>query len=166
MIWNWIWPWSGLNTLLAPFRVGCLGSWLDAWPPAWPILHWVAMASPGFFSSPRWETLPLWLGRLWVEICPLRRTDQALSQTHRAPPLPVPEVWPGLLQVGPPRLTHEEALLNPQTVDMTHTARREFSIFFFFNLSHCLPPPRGWGGTQLESTTIMVKFPTSQLVNG
>lgn len=67
---------------------------------------------------------------------------------------------PGILEVGPPRLTYEEALLNPQTVDVTHTARREFSIFY---LSHCLP---GEGGTQLESTTIMVKFPTSQLMNG
>ena len=88
------------------------------------------------FSFSRWETVPLWLGRLWVEVCPLRWTDQALSQTHGAPPLPVPEVWPGILEVGPPRLAYEEALLNPQTVDVTHTARREFSIFY---LSHCLP---------------------------
>lgn len=97
------------------------------------------MASPGFFSSARWETLPLWLGRLWVEICPLWWTDQALSQTHWAPPLPVPEVRPGLLQVGPPSLTHEEALLNPQTVDMTHTARRENSVFFF-KIFHTVSP--------------------------
>ena len=88
------------------------------------------------FSFSRWETVPLWLGRLWVEVRPLRWTDQALSQTHGAPPLPVPEVRPGILEVGPPRLAYEEALLNPQTVDVTHTARREFSIF---HLSHCLP---------------------------
>lgn len=44
---------------------------------------------------------------------------------------------------------------------MTHTARREFSIFFF-NLSHRLPTR---GGAQLASATIMVKFPASQLVN-
>lgn len=91
------------------------------------------------FSFSRWETLPLWLGWLWVEICPLRWTDQALPQTYWAPPLPVPEVRPGIFKVGPPCLTHEEALLKPKTVDMTHTAKREFSIFFFFNLSHCLP---------------------------
>lgn len=48
-----------------------------------------------------------------------------------------------------------------QRVDGTHTARREFSIFL--NLSHCLPTR---GGAQLASTTIMVKFPTSQLVSG
>ena len=48
----------------------------------------------------------------------------------------MPEVRPGILEVGPPRLTHEEALLNPQTVDVTHTARREFSILY---LSHSLP---------------------------
>lgn len=88
-----------------------------------------AMASRALSSCCRRETLPLWLGRLWVEVRPLRRTDQALPQTHRAPPLPVPEVRPGLLQVGPPRLTHEKALLTPETVDVTHTARREFSIF-------------------------------------
>ena len=51
----------------------------------------------------------------------------------------------------------------PKTVDMTHTAKREFSIFFFLTF-HTVSLVRG--GTQLESTTIMVKFPTSQLVNG
>lgn len=36
--------------------------------------------------------------------------------------------------------------------------------YFFFLTSHTVSLVRG--GTQLESTTIMVKFPTSQLVNG
>lgn len=99
------------------------------------------MASTGFFSSARWEALPLWLGWLRVEICPLWRTDQALPETHRAPPLSVPEVRPGLLQVGPPRLTHEEALLNPETVDMTHTAKRRIQYFLLF--SHTVFPGEG-----------------------
>lgn len=71
----------------------------------------------------------------------------------------MPEVRPGLLQVGPPRLTYEEALLKFQTVDRTHTARREFSIF---RLSHCLPEE---AGAQPESTTVMVELPVSQFVN-
>lgn len=128
---------SGIKTFLDPFKVEYLESWFNIWAPVFKIvLHSVAMASMALFSCYRWETVPLWLGWLWVEICPLRWTDQALPQTHRAPPLPVPEVRPSVLQVGPPRLTHEEALLSPQTVDVTHTARREFSIFY---LSHCLP---------------------------
>ena len=57
-------------------------------------------------------------------------------------------------------LRHEETLLNPQTVDVTRTARREFSLFIF----HTVFLVRG--GTQLESTTVMVKFPRSKLVNG
>jgi hypothetical protein len=46
-------------------------------------------------------------------------------------------------------------------VNMTQTTRRAFSNIF--NLSHCLPMR---GGAQLASTTIMVKFPASHLMNG
>jgi hypothetical protein len=90
------------------------------------------------FSLYRWEALPLWLGWLWVEVRPLRWTDQALPKTHRAPPLPVPEVRPGLFQVGPPRLTHEEALLNPRQW-IWPTLPEENSVFFFLTFHTVFP---------------------------
>lgn len=59
----------------------------------------------------RWETLSLWLGRLRMEVCPIRWTYSSLPKTHGPPPFPVPAVWQSVFQVGSPRLTHEEALL-------------------------------------------------------
>lgn len=42
----------------------------------------------------RGEAISLWLGRLWMEICPLRWTDSSLPQTHGSPAVSVSEVWP------------------------------------------------------------------------
>lgn len=64
-----------------------------------------------WFFFHRWEALSLWLGRLWVEVCPIRWTHSSLQKAHRPPPFPVPALWQSVLQVGPPCLTHEEALL-------------------------------------------------------
>lgn len=100
-----------------------------------------------------------------MEVRPLRRTDQALPQTHRAPPLPVPEVRPGLFQVGPPRLTHEEALLNSRNsgYDPHCQKRIQYFFFFFFYLSHCLP---GEGRNPAGKHYNRGQVPQSQLVNG
>lgn len=59
----------------------------------------------------RRKTIPLWLGGLWMEICPLRWTYPSLQETHRPPPFPVSEMWQSIFQVRSPSLTYEEALL-------------------------------------------------------
>lgn len=46
-----------------------------------------------------------------MEVCPIRWTYSSLQKTHRPPPFPVSAVWQSVFQVGPPCLTHEEALL-------------------------------------------------------
>lgn len=56
----------------------------------------------------RWEALSLQLGRLWVEVRTLGRTHASLPQAHRTQALPVPPVREGILQVWPPRTSHEE----------------------------------------------------------
>lgn len=56
----------------------------------------------------RWEALPLQLGRLRVEVCTLGWTHASLPQAHRPQALPVPPVREGILQVWPPRTSHEE----------------------------------------------------------
>lgn len=53
-------------------------------------------------ASSRREALPLYLGGLYLALCPLRRADPTLPQAHGDQTLPLHRVWPLLLTVRPP----------------------------------------------------------------
>lgn len=55
---------------------------------------------PASFS--RGKAIQMHLGRLHLEVRPLRRADAALQKAHRSETLQVRRLWPQLLQIRPP----------------------------------------------------------------
>lgn len=77
---------------------------------------WCHAESCSPISPNRWKALPLQLGRLRLEVCALWWAHPSLSQAHGPPALPVPPLWQGVLQVGPPGFAHEAAHVAPGTL--------------------------------------------------
>lgn len=53
-------------------------------------------------SFSRGKAIQMHLGRLHLEVRPLRRADAALQKAHRSETLQVRRLWPQLLQIRPP----------------------------------------------------------------
>lgn len=65
---------------------------------------------PLSFVSARRKTLQMYLGRLHLEVCSLRRTDEALPQAHGSEAIQVCRLWPQLFPLrslgAPPPQAH------------------------------------------------------------
>ena len=61
----------------------------------------------------RWEAVPVHVGRLHMEVCPLRRADAPLPQTHGSEAVPLSPVSALLLPLRPPVVAHETTLIIP-----------------------------------------------------
>ena len=64
-------------------------------------------------QPPRREALRLHVGRLWLEVRALGRTDPPLPEAHRTAPLPVPALPARFFALRPPGLAHEASSLSP-----------------------------------------------------
>jgi len=95
----------------------------------------------------RWEALHVYLGRLYLEIRPVRRVDAAFSQTHGPKTVQVPPLPAVVLALRPPVAAHEETL----TLAAATTPHNDCSYLAKFTLcaqskSH-IPtpcPPKFW----------------------
>lgn len=74
----------------------------------WP-LFLVCSNGLSFSLSCRWEALPVFVGRLWVEVRSIRRTHPPLQETHGCQALQVPPLRALLLPLRSPGTPHEEA---------------------------------------------------------
>lgn len=63
--------------------------------------------------SSRGEALRLHVGRLWLEVRTLRRTDPPLPEAHWTAPLPVPALPARFFALRSPGLAHETSSLSP-----------------------------------------------------
>ena len=57
------------------------------------------------------ETVRVFLARLWLEVCPIRRTDATSQKTHGNETFQVSSLWQNIRQVGSPVTAHEETLM-------------------------------------------------------
>lgn len=64
----------------------------------------------------RRKAVPLWLGGMWLEVCPFGRAHEALQEAHGTSAISVPKMRQSLLSVRPPCTAHE-------TTSITKTGR-------------------------------------------
>lgn len=63
------------------------------------IWHFFFVPPPPFLSLRR-KTIQVYMGRVRVEVCPFRRIDEALPQTHGSQAVQVCRLWPQLFPFG------------------------------------------------------------------
>lgn len=96
----------------------------------WSTTSWVCV----IFHASRGKAIQMHLGRLHVEVCPLRWADEALQKTHGGQAFQVCRLWPQLLQIRPlgpaPTETHagvnhaEEVKRGKRSMEQTHLWRQ------------------------------------------
>lgn len=64
-------------------------------------------------TLPRGEALRLHVGRLWLEVRALRRTDPPLPEAHWTAPFPLPALPARFFTLGSPGPAHEASSLRP-----------------------------------------------------
>lgn len=66
------------------------------------VVHlFICFSSFFFVDKTRWETVPVLVGRLSMEVRPFRRTDPPLPQTHRRQTVQMCPLWTKLLPIRP-----------------------------------------------------------------
>lgn len=109
------------------------------------------------FPISRWEALHVYLGRLYLEIRPVRRVDAAFSQTHGPKTVQVPPLPALVLALRPPVAAHEETLTLAAGAAAATSPHNDCSYLAKFTLcapheihSHPLP-------TQVQVFTVKIK---------
>lgn len=113
----------------------------------------------------RRKAVPLWLGGMWLEVCPFGRAHEALQEAHGTSAISVPKMRQSLLSVRPPCTAHETTSItktgrppikwlvnhvlplnksqrNSMTSCVVHSIRVGTCLFFcfvFFPFCRCLP---------------------------
>lgn len=112
----------------------------------------------------RGKAIQMHLGRLHVEVCPLRWADEALQKTHGGQALQMLRLWPQLLQIWPlgPAPTETHAGVNRMARDKereisgtdTGSSGSGISLWMFFSWpgqTHTLTHTRMHGHTHIHT---------------